>query len=46
MIFVIPGAFGPTVAALAAQRLCCGDWRAAKIWTGWRCLVLSSITRW
>jgi uncharacterized protein len=41
--FVIPGTFGPTVAALTTQRLLYSDWRAAKIWTGWRGLVLGAI---
>jgi len=43
MPFVIPGTFGPTVAALATQRLRYGDWRAARIWTTWRGLVLGAI---
>jgi membrane protease YdiL (CAAX protease family) len=43
MPWVIPGTFGPTFAALATQRLYCGDWRAANVWTTWRSLLKGAI---
>lgn len=44
MPYMIPGTFGPTIAALATQRLRHGDWRAAKIRTSWRGLVIGAIS--
>jgi len=36
------GTFGPTIAALISQRIFAGDWRAARLWSTWRELLVGA----
>lgn len=37
------GTLGPAIAALIAQRICLGDWRAFQFWSSWRRMALGAL---